>query len=190
MSRRSSGEGLIDDTEKVAAVIEDAKHLLEETLNPRRIGGKELDQLLLRLSILHEVDGDKPPASLGSQPIFIPVFDGIDAQPMVYDEVKAETFIERARRRRDPDADAVLCEIGAAFTDDSRFTMPPALRTYIGERLRSLAAEVSTRSRRPRGRKIHTNLRRNLAIVTAVAELVGRGFNATRSNDVDGTERR
>ena len=184
MARRLTGDGLIDDTKKIAAAVEDAKHLLEETLDNRCINGKDLDRLLLRLSTLHAFDADKPPAFLKSQPVFIPVFDGTEYPPMVYDDAKAETVIKGARNG-DRDADAVLCEIAAAFNEDSCFIMPPALRTYVGERLRALAADVTAQSRL-RGRKIHTNLRRNLAIVTAVAELVGCGFYATRN---EGTER-
>jgi hypothetical protein len=184
MARRLPGDRVIDDTQKIAAARKHAKHVLEETLDPRCIAGKHLERLLLRLATLLEFDADNPPSFRGPQPIFIPVFDGDeDYRPAVYDDLKAEAVIELARRG-DADAGAVLCEIAATFTKERRYIMPSALLTYIVERAGSSAEEVRAKPR-PRGRKVHTNLRRNIAIVNAITELLGRGFYATRNDDTE-----
>lgn len=128
MPRRPQGDGVIDDAEKIAASIQDTKHLLKETLDARCVEGKDLDRLLLRLSTLRELDPDESPAFLAPQPIFVPIFDGAETRPAVYDDKKARTVI-RGARNGDAVADAVLCETAAVFIE-GRFIMPPALRVH------------------------------------------------------------
>jgi hypothetical protein len=186
------GDALIDDPEKIYAAIEDAKHLLEKALDPRCIQGKAHRQLLLQLTTWHAFDDNKAPAFLwnlftGPPPISLRMFGGTATRPMVYD-VKAETVVEAARSG-DTDVDAALREIAAAFIERG-LAVPSVLRTYIVEGLRTSPEEAcaqSLRRGRKKSRKIYTNFCRNVAIVTAVAELVDRGFYAGRSDD--GAER-
>ena len=190
MARRRSpaGDDRINKTEKIDAAIEDAKRSLQEQLNPRRLQGKDLRRHLLWSIILHAFDDPMRPTSMwsfqASPPLSLRMFGGTAARPMVYD-VKAERVIELARG--DTDVDAVVCQIAADFIERS-LTMHPVLRTYMVERLRSIGEGGSAQAlRRGQNRKIYSNFCRNLAIVTVVAKLVDRGFNATRSDD--GTER-
>jgi hypothetical protein len=90
-------------------------------------------------------------------------------------------------RSGDKDADAVLCGIASRLIAGS-CTMPPILRDYIIDRLRRFSrSEHFLAKPGRRGRRARTNLHRNLAIVSAVSQLVDCGLRATRNDD--GSER-
>src|SRR5215831_16123446 len=86
---------------------------------------------------------------------------------------KEDTSVIELALNGDEDANAVLCEIASSFID-SKCTLPPILRAYTVERLRRSSEDLRKRPKR-RGRTVHTNFRRNLIIVSTVAELVKRG---------------
>jgi hypothetical protein len=93
------------------------------------------------------------------------------------DTSRASRIVELARSG-DKRTDAVLREIACGFIA-KRCVMPPILGDYLVHRL---SDDFPTRPGQ-RGRKRDTNLYRDLAIVRAVAEVVARGFHATRNND-------
>jgi hypothetical protein len=100
----------------------------------------------------------------------------------LYDDEKAGRIIKLAQAG-DQDADAALCDLGAAFIDCDH-ALPPMLRTYVVDRLRS-SDEIRARSER-RGRKKCTNIRRNFAIVAIMAWLMDIGYQPTRNDTTEG----
>src|SRR5215831_2443158 len=102
------------------------------------------------------------------------------------DSPSAKMVVELARNG-DKDANAVLCGMARGVIAAGR-TPPPILRDYTVHLLNRLSrSEDFPAKSGQRGRKAHTNFRRNFAIVGAVGELVACGFRPT-SND-DGSER-
>jgi hypothetical protein len=115
----------------------------------------------------------------GEHSFWLPMFGDSYTRPVVYHDKEAERVVELARSG-DKDAGAVLCEMGSRFIAGS-CTMPPILRDYFIARL----SEDFPARPGQRGRKADTNLHRDVAIVSAVAELVDRGFRATRNDASD-----
>jgi hypothetical protein len=156
-------------------ILEETKRRLEERLQFLFPGhdwpGKDGHWSLLQLSTMSWVQ-DVPP-EMG--------FRGM--RPLAYDDERGKLIIDMARDG-DADADTALCQLAAAFIDGG-LPVPPNLRSYISDRLRSSGEGTCARSNR-RGPKMHTNFRRNYAIVCAVAELVSRGFDVTRNEATEG----
>jgi hypothetical protein len=189
-------ESAIGDAKKAA------RQILEKGLKPGNVRGPTvcptLRRALLRLSMLHtspiapmtvdqirelnkqfkkqsELDpGPKPAIDMRK----MGMFGGSDTRPVVYHDKGAKRVVELARSG-DKDAGAALREIVSHFMAGNCTTMPPILRDYIIDRLRpeDIPAQPGQR-----GRKAHTNLHRDRAIVSAVAQLVACGFHATRND--------
>jgi hypothetical protein len=168
----------IENSDGVDAAIEDVEQFLKKAFHKGMGGGRNVRRRLLHLRCLRAAEGPFCPAALQ--------FGGTEAHPLVYDDSKAAWVLESARLG-DSDADSVLCEFAASFIIRGR-NMPLHLREYIGIRLLELAAiDETTPSKKQRGPKIHSKFRRNFLIARAVADVVSRGFHATRNDD--GAER-
>src|SRR5215831_3739635 len=176
-------ESAIGDAKKAA------RQILEKGLKPGNVRGPTtcpiLRRALLRLTILppspmapmtvDQIREHNKQFAKGEHSFWVPMFGDSYTRPVVYHDIEAKRVVALARGG-DKDAGAVLCEIGSRFIAGS-CTMPPILRDYFIDRLGP--EHFPAKPGQP-GRK--ANLHRDVAIVSAVAELVNCGIRATRND--------
>jgi hypothetical protein len=95
---------------------------------------------------------------------------------------KLQAAIDAAKH--DPEMDAVLCSFGAPFIDQAE-NMPPLLRSFIANKLRTIASAKTATGKR--GRHVYENIGRDFPIMFVVARVSERGFDPTR-NDAQRSE--
>jgi hypothetical protein len=165
--------------QNVEAAIRDAQAAAEQWLcgSPDRLAADEFYREMMRLMTLSTVKpGADPPGKYPPPDGRVPSFGHIDGGDLVYDDDLGGKLIKKAPS--DPDADAVLCGFAAEFIHRG-CVMPARLSEFIGNKLWNQSQAVA----RGRGRRPHTNSRRNAYILFAVKLLHERGFHQTTQSD-------